>query len=177
MTKRAVSDWSPPNLFEVAAGPTEAEFEAALQVVRSYLDVRGGGDPRVEAVSEFLVPSEPLGNALASQPANPELSVDGEVVADLLYGQSVVGIGGFFGYLLHLEPLSSSDGLCSEDSDRGNIWVRSSTNQSPTGDGFCVCVRKWSTITNDWAYVAEALGGLLLSRAGGLLRFRSALPA
>jgi hypothetical protein len=31
------SDWSAPSLFEVSAGPSEAEFEEALQVVRGYL--------------------------------------------------------------------------------------------------------------------------------------------
>ena len=34
---KADSEWSPPSLFEVASGPSEAEFEAALTVVREYL--------------------------------------------------------------------------------------------------------------------------------------------
>lgn len=40
---RDVGDWSPPSLFEVASGPSEAEFEEALAVVRDYLRREAGG--------------------------------------------------------------------------------------------------------------------------------------
>ena len=35
--REALTDWSQPSLFEVAAGPSEREFEEALAVVRAYL--------------------------------------------------------------------------------------------------------------------------------------------
>ena len=42
-------DWSAPSLFQVAAGPNQAELEIALQVVRSYLEKSAGelSAPRV----------------------------------------------------------------------------------------------------------------------------------
>ena len=40
---KAASDWSPPNLFEVAAGSSEAELEEAVAVVRQYFNAQGTG--------------------------------------------------------------------------------------------------------------------------------------
>ncbi len=37
-----VSEWSPPSLFQVRSGPSVAEFEAALQLVRQYLETHAG---------------------------------------------------------------------------------------------------------------------------------------
>lgn len=39
--KKRASRWSSPSLFQVAAGPSEAEFEAALQIVRQYVTEAG----------------------------------------------------------------------------------------------------------------------------------------
>ena len=41
VSRRQPSDWSSPSLFEVAAGPSEVEFDAAVAVVRQYLEERG----------------------------------------------------------------------------------------------------------------------------------------
>jgi hypothetical protein len=38
---KETSEWSTPSLFEVASGPSEAEFEAAMAVVQEYLQGRG----------------------------------------------------------------------------------------------------------------------------------------
>ncbi len=38
LQRTEASDWSQPNLFDLVSRPSEAEFQAALQVVRSYLD-------------------------------------------------------------------------------------------------------------------------------------------
>ena len=46
------TDWSRPRLFEVAAGPSEGEFEEALAVVRAYLQ-----DVRDDAPGEALAAS------------------------------------------------------------------------------------------------------------------------
>ena len=161
--KKKASDWSSPSLFQVASGPSEVEFDAALQLVRSYLDAGDAVSRSRTLEAESKAGAGPMIEALASSlvlegPANPELTVDGEVLAEDLFGQTTVS-GIAAAYLLHLYPATSpTDGLCLEDSDRGSTWVRSSINRSLTGDGVCVCVRKWSTITDDWAYVAEALG-------------------
>lgn len=39
--RKEPSEWSAPSLFEVAAGPSEEEFEAALKVVSQYLEEEG----------------------------------------------------------------------------------------------------------------------------------------
>jgi hypothetical protein len=44
VTKRSRSEWSAPKFFEVAAGPSRDDFEAALEVVRQYLAV--SSEPR-----------------------------------------------------------------------------------------------------------------------------------
>lgn len=46
-----VSEWSPPSLFQVAAGPNEAEFEAAMTVVWRYLAIEDGDQAAVGAVA------------------------------------------------------------------------------------------------------------------------------
>jgi len=40
LSEDAASNWSAPSLFQVASGPTEAEFEEALAVVERYLEER-----------------------------------------------------------------------------------------------------------------------------------------
>jgi len=50
MGKKEASAWSPPSLFQVASGPSEAELEKAVQVVRQYLATQGG--PEAVAVAQ-----------------------------------------------------------------------------------------------------------------------------
>ena len=40
VAEKGALEWSSPSLFQVASGPSEAEFEEALLVVRGYLGVR-----------------------------------------------------------------------------------------------------------------------------------------
>ena len=157
----AVSDAS--SAAEALDMASEVEFDAALQVVRSYLDARDAVSRSRSLVAETKAGAEPMIEALASLPvlagpANPELSVDGEVVAALFFGQAVVGDISATS-LLHFYPIPSNSGACEEDSDRGSMYVLSKGELSQAQDGICVCVRKWSIVGGgQWIYVNEPLG-------------------
>lgn len=58
---KASSEWSAPSLFQVSSGPSESEFEEALQVVRQYLAEEATGSVGVSAAGV----EEPLGGASA----------------------------------------------------------------------------------------------------------------
>jgi len=62
------SDWAIPSLFEVRDGPGEAEFEAALRVVKQYLDTRGAPSSNIvsQASSESTTRST-RGNSRQAQ--------------------------------------------------------------------------------------------------------------
>jgi hypothetical protein len=83
----AASDWSPPSLFQVAPGPSTAELEAAIEVVRRYLESGTGSEVQggtLEGPVEHVSYAETESGALALAPAAPaptQLSVDGGVVA------------------------------------------------------------------------------------------------
>ena len=84
------SDWSRPSLFQVASGRSKAEFEEALELVRSYLGVGGGTEqpkPAVTGGLKDLGVNEPSAVPASRSPTRgpaPEgtigaLSVEGEV--------------------------------------------------------------------------------------------------
>lgn len=92
--------WSAPSLFQVAAGPTAAEFEQAVQIVRSYLHSRGEGiDSRADSAEPPT--SAPLqadeGAAEVPEPRAPTaaLAVEGGVQADAFWGDGsgLTGVG------------------------------------------------------------------------------------
>ena len=81
--------WSPPSLFQVAAGPSREEFERALHLVRKYLEARdpAAGGPvttddssSVPSAASAPMPTPPAPHATAS-PAATQLSVDGNIDA------------------------------------------------------------------------------------------------
>ncbi len=83
------SQWSPLSIFQVAA-PSQAEFEAAVAVVRQYL---AAGEPAPAVSAE--TPEAPVGNArevvagapsLLAPPAATQLAVDGNVDATSFSG-------------------------------------------------------------------------------------------
>ncbi len=85
--KGAASEWSAPRLFEVAEGPSEREFEAALEVVRSYLAAGEGGPAASEAAVasiEAATAEIPVSGAVP-EPATL-LSVEGNVHATSFTG-------------------------------------------------------------------------------------------
>jgi hypothetical protein len=101
--------WSAPSLFEVAAGPTEAELEDALEVVRQYLPEASS---TVNAAQERSVASRPRSGRLDFVPltapvvptvdsagnTTARLTVDGEVRttdssgAPLIWGRGRPGV-------------------------------------------------------------------------------------
>jgi len=87
--KKNPSAWSSPSLFEVASGPSEAEFEEALRVVRQYLATEAADDTR--GAGEEEATSETEGTSAASPeplppPPGTQLSVDGNVDATSFSG-------------------------------------------------------------------------------------------
>lgn len=87
-----VSAWSAPSLFQVAAGPSQADFEAALQVVRSYL---AAGKDTVESngvAATGIKLREQTGSVgdgsprTRAAPAATQLSVDGNIDATSFTG-------------------------------------------------------------------------------------------
>ena len=108
------SSWSPPRLFEVAAGPSFTELEAALAVIRRHLDRReetstsGGVGPeaagekaRTTGCQETASPLEPAGAT------ETLLSVDGGVGASAFSGDGSILTG--------LDPASFTSGVADID--------------------------------------------------------------
>lgn len=88
---KKASKWSGPRLFQVASGPSAAEFEAALDVVRSYLDGGRGAVPGTEAPDPGQTQVESEHGASASSPvlagvSTTQLTVEGGVVAGSFTG-------------------------------------------------------------------------------------------
>ena len=76
MGRKEASEWSAPNLFEVAAGPSEVEFEEALQVVQQYLTVQGpsetaGAAPAVSGSTAVAATSGATAEVGAPVPGRP----------------------------------------------------------------------------------------------------------
>jgi len=93
--QRELSGWSPPNLFQVAAGPSQAEFEEALAVVQRYLGQREGNLRKAhvpEATeaedTEVLEPTLSASGAstVSGVVGATQLTVDGGVVATSFTG-------------------------------------------------------------------------------------------
>ncbi len=86
---KEASEWSAPSLFEVASGPSEAEFGEALEIVRQFLAMERGGEAEgaaeedLEVKSEGKAPTPTLGSAVVG---TTQLSVDGGVVATSFTG-------------------------------------------------------------------------------------------
>ncbi|MFQ5527538.1 MAG: DUF1566 domain-containing protein [Thermoanaerobaculia bacterium] len=86
------SEWSPPGLFEVVSGPSDADFEEAFAVVQRYLEARGGDSEAVQtgpeaATGESSASGEPAADVPGlPTPATTQLSVDGGVVATSFAG-------------------------------------------------------------------------------------------
>jgi hypothetical protein len=72
---KEAAEWSSPSLFEVAAGPSEAEFEAALATVERYLALRESATleaTKSEARAGDVGAGEVLGPAAAGSPPAPQ---------------------------------------------------------------------------------------------------------
>ena len=98
--RRRASEWSAPALFQVAAGPSVEELEAALEVVQQYLAVQdpeatagtagpaGGATTEVEAATQApservpAVPETPAKAPFGRTPAVPEAPSTVALVAE-----------------------------------------------------------------------------------------------
>jgi len=88
---RKASEWSAPSLFEVSAGPSAAEFEEAVEVVRSYLAAgseQGGAAQAASAPEGSEAPEPVVGGSpgASAAPATTQLSVDGNIDATSFTG-------------------------------------------------------------------------------------------
>lgn len=121
------TEWSQPNLFQVAAGPTEEEFHHALAVVQGYLARfdRGARDSRSSADRAVVgkVRSK-AGAPLAERPTDPSALTAGSGVsiADggiLINGRPVVTLEGRLVFITstvnegNLGGLVGADAICS----------------------------------------------------------------
>ena len=97
------SEWSPPSLFQVASGPSEAEFEEAVAVVRQYLkqedtgrtvsgpssasgpDIDADGDGVPDCLLIDLCPNDPNKTSPGTCGCGvPDIDADGDGVPDCL---------------------------------------------------------------------------------------------
>jgi len=114
---KEVSDWSIPSLFQVAAGPNEVEFEAALEVVRSYLATQEGavfvgkeageageGDPAAKPVAE---PPVSAGGPVSRVASATAMKVDLGVEAASFTGDGST--------LTNLDPVNLAPGTAAID--------------------------------------------------------------
>lgn len=107
------SDWSAPSLFQVASGPSQAEFETALATVQSYLDRGVLSVPGSGVVDEGQAKPESEPEASAENPvplvspAGTELSVAGNVDAASFSGSGTS--------LTSLNPANLSAGVAGID--------------------------------------------------------------
>lgn len=111
--EKSASRWSPPRLFEVASGPSEAEFEEAVQVVLSYLGARGDAVPEAATAGPAKAPA--AGNGVSGESPNPsgvapagtQLTVDGNVDA--------VSFSGGGAMLTAIDPANLAAGMAGID--------------------------------------------------------------
>ena len=97
---KAATDWSAPSLFEVAEGPSEAEVEAALQIVRQYVAEAGAEPPRNDrgpAAGESTPPSGPQVSeppvSLVAAAGDSDMVVNGAaVVTTATFGGAVAAM-------------------------------------------------------------------------------------
>jgi hypothetical protein len=89
---KEASEWSSPSLFEVASGPSQAQFEEAVAVVRAYIAERHETTVEVSAEIEDRSQSQDRQSTEANSPTptgvSPPtvLSVDGDVHATSFTG-------------------------------------------------------------------------------------------
>lgn len=105
------SEWSDPALFAVTAGPTEAEFQEALTIVRRYLAAtrRASGSLQTPNLSPSAATED------AGEPATGEdASVPEDVLTKLLAAPDAIGIGsdvtGTTGVTFGIRGISNSVG-------------------------------------------------------------------
>ncbi|MDH3745647.1 MAG: hypothetical protein OES47_11165, partial [Acidobacteriota bacterium] len=159
------SDWSAPSLFQVASGPSAAEFEEALAVVRKYLS--GQDDRTAESAGGWESSSETITAPVTalSAPATTRLNVDGNVHAESFTGDgshlSGVATAVYDGGNSSIALSSTPGAVASVTVDQGtsgrvilvssaNVWGNLSQ-----GDAECSITTSSSTIDSNYRQRAQ----------------------
>ena len=137
--RKGSSEWSAPSLFEVAVGPSVAEFEEALQVVLQYLEeeATGSGDLSSQGVgpSAGAISATVVGPSARRSTADPApLSVVAGDSALQVNGSAVVTVATLAGALCsatEVRFLDQGDGTVL-DCNTGKIWLK---DASCVGEG------------------------------------------
>lgn len=137
--KRGASEWSAPSLFEVAGGPSEAELEAALEIVQHY---RRGAEASASTRASDLVsgeaPKTGSGSSGLQEVAAPaRLASGGGDSALLVNGSAVVTTATFLtaqcaAQGVGLRFWDRGDGTVL-DCNTGLIWLRDASCASLPG--------------------------------------------
>jgi len=152
---KEASEWSELSLFEVASGPSEEEFEEALQVVRKYLGEETTGSANASAegasagVSATIVTPSAGGATTGPSPLAPAVGDS----ALQVNGSPVVTVATMAGALcssLDLRYLDQGDGTVL-DCNTGLIWLK---------DANCFDSRQWVQAEADAAGLADGVCGL-----------------
>lgn len=168
VNEKGASKWSAPNLFEVAAGPSEVELEAALEIVEQYL--RAAGVDAVVGTAETTVTqtaapgaSQTAGSssALAPAPGDSRLRVNGApVVTTATLAAAIVAINRECpGALTSSDRYTDCLNGTVRDNNTGLFWLKDAScsalaGTDPSGQG------NWNT--------AEAAAAALASGTCGL---------
>ena len=138
---KITSVWSSPSLFEVAAGPSEKEFEAALEIVQRYLSRErsgsgGGPSSRSDQSLEATSATPQTTATSASGATRPAVAGDSSLQVN---GSSVVTVATLAGALCsttELRFLDQGDGTVL-DCNTGNIWLKDTCcfGELPYDDG------------------------------------------
>lgn len=124
---KGASEWSAPSLFEVASGPSEEEFEEAVQVVRQYLAEEPTGSVGALASSGVeRTGSSPSAPKVSGVPA-PNAASSGGDAALQVNGSPVVTVATFLSAqcaaLGGLRYWDRGDGTV-VDCNTGLIWLK-----------------------------------------------------
>lgn len=137
--------WSSPSLFRVAAGPTQAELERALEIVRVYL-------AGLEATPEPASMPERVGGA-----SEPERRRGGASAGDLASSGRIPGLGvEIWDDRIRIE---------------GDDVVTTTTDSDTLGALSCLGghVPKWNPLIEQWLCGTDGLGGVTCP-SGKILR-------
>jgi hypothetical protein len=123
---KEASDWSSPSLFEVTTGPSEAEFEEAVQVVRQYLAEEATGSVGALASSAVeRTESSQSATQVSGVPSSNAASSGGDAALQV-NGSPVVTVATFLRAqcaALGLRHFDQGDGTVL-DCNTGLIWLK-----------------------------------------------------
>jgi hypothetical protein len=172
----ATSEWSVPSLFEVASGPSRAELEEVLAVVRQYLTGQDGHRAEVPRAWEASSGTITGSVTASSTPATTRLNVDGNVHAESFTGDashlSGVATAVSDGGNLSTALTSTAEAVASVTVDQATsgrvILVSSATvwGNLSQGDAECSITTSATAIDDSYTQRAQTLTGAYATIAG-----------